>query len=309
MFGKKFIAAAGISVLLALSGTVFAQNSDSGLASTAFVQGAKAFGAGEWMSSIFLLRKAVSYSENNNAETWYMLITAEMYAGEYKNAFQDCESYLRDFSDSPYVSHVIYHKGRALFCMGEYEKSVLTLSDFCHQYQDHEMYPSALYWIAESFFAGYNYDEARQLYETVVNEYPDDAKAVASQYRIETIAQSSREEKLLYLLKETGEEYLAAKEEYERQLRLAGAENSGDVRRRIIDLQKKISDLEKNVSDLNKANSELQLKLDEELAKNAEIKKENNAMISELKRRASFAQELLKEKTKGSESGVENESK
>ena len=105
------------SFLLCLSvfAPVFAQNSNSGVASVAFVQGAKAFSAGEWMSSIFQLRKAVSYDENNNAETWYMLIAAEMYAGEYKNAFQDCELYLRNFSDSPYSSYVLYHKGRALF--------------------------------------------------------------------------------------------------------------------------------------------------------------------------------------------------
>lgn len=280
-------------------------SSDSGLASSAFVQGAKAFGAGEWMSAIFQLRKAVSYSENNNAETWYMLITAEMYAGEYKNAFQDCESYLVNFSDSPYVSHVLYHKGRALFCMGEYEKSILVLSDFCHQYQEHEMYPSALYWIAESFFAGYNYDDAKLLYETIVNNYPDDAKASPSQYRIEIIAQNSREEKLLYLLKETGEEYLSAKEEYERQLRYAGAENSQDVRRRILDLQKKSSEMEKMVQDLQRSNSELQARLDEELAKNAEIKRENNVMIQNLKRRASFAQELLNGSNKKSEGGDE----
>ena len=61
------------SFLLCLSvfAPVFAQNSNSGVASVAFVQGAKAFSAGEWMSSIFQLRKAVSYDENNNAETWY----------------------------------------------------------------------------------------------------------------------------------------------------------------------------------------------------------------------------------------------
>ena len=233
MICKNIVKGILLSAFVLLSPVAaFSYSSDSGLASSAFVQGAKAFGAGEWMSAIFQLRKAVSYSENNNAETWYMLITAEMYAGEYKNAFQDCESYLVNFSDSPYVSHVLYHKGRALFCMGEYEKSILVLSDFCHQYQEHEMYPSALYWIAESFFAGYNYDDAKLLYETIVNNYPDDAKASPSQYRIEIIAQNSREEKLLYLLKETGEEYLSAKEEYERQLRYAGAENSQDVRRR-----------------------------------------------------------------------------
>ena len=59
------------------------------------------------------------------------------------------------------------------------------------------------------------------------------------------------------------------------------------------------------VQDLQRSNSELQARLDEELAKNAEIKRENNAMIQNLKRRASFAQELLNGSNKKSEGGDE----
>lgn len=291
---KKILAAGLICSGIFTTFSLFSQSGESNVASNAFVQGAKAFGAGEWMSSIFLLRKAVSYTENNNAETWYMLITAEMYAGEYKNAFQDCESYLVNFSDSPYVSYVIYHKGRALFCLGEYEKSVMCLSDFCHQYPNHEMYPSALYWIAESFFASYNYDEAKLLYLAVVNDYPMDAKAVASQYRIDTISQSSREEKLLYLLKETGEEYLAAKEEYERQLKYSGAESAAEARRRILDLQRQNGDLERQIQDYQHEISELKSQLEVEVEKNSDIKRENDTMLSELKKKALITEELLK---------------
>lgn len=296
------ICAAGI-ILFAAAFSGFAQNSNPGVASAAFVQGAKAFGSGEWMSAIFQLRKAVSYDENNNADTWYMLIAAEMYAGEYKNAFQDCEVYLSSFAGSPYDSYVLYHKGRALFFMGEYENSVLVLSDFCHQYSGHEMYPSALYWIAESFFAGYNYEDAKVLYETVVNNYPDDAKAPAARFRIDTIAQSFREEKLLYLLKETGEEYLAAKEEYERQLKYAGAENSGEARRRILDLQKNASELEKKVQELTEENSALKARLDERQLQDSEAKRQADEFILELKRKAAQAQNLLD----GRNSGVNSE--
>lgn len=298
MFGlyksrSSFLIRLAICAALVLPFSASAQDSGSGVAAGAFVQGTKAFSAGEWMSSIFQLRKAVSYPENNNAETWYMLIAAEMYAGEYKNAFQDCERYLSDFSGSPYTSYVLYHKGRALFFMGEYENSILVLSDFCHQYSSNEMYASALYWIAESFFAGYNYDEAKLLYETVVNEYPDDAKAPAARFRIDTIAQSFREEKLLYLLKETGEEYLAAKEEYERQLKYAGAENYGEARRRILDLQKNASDLEKKVQELTDENSALKAKIDEHRMQESEAKRRSDEFIIELKRKALQAQELL----------------
>lgn len=284
----------------------FASATDSGVASEVFVQGAKALRSGEWVSAVFQLRKAVTYPENNNDGTWYMLIASEMYAGEYKNAFQDSEFYLKEFPESEYISHVLYHKGRALFCLGEYERSVQVLSDFCHQYPEHDMYAAALYWIAESFFAGYHYDEAKVLYETVLNEYPSDAKANAARYRIDTIEQKSREEKLLYLLKETGEEYLAAKEEYERQLKYVGAENSADTRRRLLDLQKSNAELEKKVQDLQKNNDELNTKLAAKLSEEEERRQKSNQFILELKRKAMQAQNLLDEKE--AEKAAENNS-
>ena len=284
-------------ILFLLSGySLFSQASGQSLPVTAFVLGAKAFSSGEWTSSIFLLRKAVSYPENFNPDTWYMLITAEMYAGEYKNAYQDCETYMQNFPESPYDSYVLYHRGRALFCMGEYEKSVLILSDFCHQYPDHEMYPSALYWIAEAFFEAYNYDDAEVLYSAIVNDYSDDAKADSAQYRLEIIKQAAREEKLIYLLKETGEEYLAAKEEYERQLRLSGVDSTSDARRRILDLQRTNADLERRVLELENENEELQEKLNDEIAKNGDIKSGTEFLLSDLKRKAEYTKKLLEER-------------
>ena len=284
-------------ILFLLSGySLFSQASGQSLPVTAFVQGAKAFSSGEWTSSIFLLRKAVSYPENFNPDTWYMLITAEMYESKLKNAYQDCETYMQNFPESPYDSYVLYHRGRALFCMGEYEKSVLILSDFCHQYPDHEMYPSALYWIAEAFFEAYNYDDAEVLYSAIVNDYSDDAKADSAQYRLEIIKQAAREEKLIYLLKETGEEYLAAKEEYERQLRLSGVDSTSDARRRILDLQRTNADLERRVLELENENEELQKKLNDEIAKNGDIKSGTEFLLSDLKRKAEYTKKLLEER-------------
>ena len=129
----------------------------------AFVQGCDAFKKGDWYSAMLLLRKATAFPVNDTAETWYMLIASEMYAASYAEAALDCDYYLHSFPDSMYVSYVQYQKGRASFYLGDYEKAVLLLSDFCHQYRDDELYASALFWIAESFFSGYNYDEARAL--------------------------------------------------------------------------------------------------------------------------------------------------
>ena len=294
-----------------LGSEVFAQNisSQSELSSAAFVQGTEAFKKGEWMSSVFLFRKALSYSENYNAETLYMLITAEMYAGEYKSAFNDCEQFIQNFYDSPYISYILYHKGRALFYLGEYEKSILVLSDYCHQYPEHEMYASALFWIAESFYASYNYVESKSLYERILNEFPNDSKANAAQYRIETINQRSREEKLLYLLRETGEEYLSAKEAYERQLKLYGSETAEDVRKRMINLQDRNKKLELKVSEYEQQLQQQQLEqakmkkeyeaIIQELEGNIKTIAENqySDMIRRLKEKASETQDLLDKKT------------
>lgn len=294
---RFFSVAAVLCACFFLSRPVYAQYGGQSVASAAFLQGTDAFRKGEWMSAVFMLRRAVTYSENNNADTWYMLITAEMYAGEYKAAFQDCESFLRDFPESPYISYIMYHKGRALFCLGEYERSVLQLSDFCHYYPEHEMYASALFWVAESFFASYDYPDAETLYLRVVNEFSDDAKSAAAQYRLETIAQSAREEKLLYLLKETGEEYLAAKEEYERQLLLTGSDGARDAQRRISELQHKNAELQRRVTELEQEKGELNVQLETERNTNSAIKNENDDMLSELRRKALWTQELLNART------------
>jgi tetratricopeptide (TPR) repeat protein len=171
------------------------------------------------------------------------------------------------------------------------------------------MYAAALFWIAESFYASYNYVESKSLYERILNEFPDDPKASAAQYRIETINQRSREEKLLYLLRETGEEYLSAKEAYERQLKLYSSETAEEIRKKLINLQERNKQLESKLSDYEKQlQSQNQEKLDmqkkyESVIKNLEndvksIKENQNAeFIRQLKEKASQTQQLLDKKT------------
>lgn len=164
------------------------------------------------------------------------------------------------------------------------------MSDFCHQYPEHEMYASALFWIAESFYAAGSYEEAELLYSRILYDFPDDAKSGAAQYRIESIAQAAREEKLLYLLKQTGEEYLAAKEEYERQLLLASSESTAQTRSRILDLKQYNSDLEKKVDELKKENAELSEALANIRAAEAN---ESLDLLEKLKAKARETQKLL----------------
>ncbi|MBR7064268.1 MAG: tetratricopeptide repeat protein [Treponema sp.] len=229
-------------------------------AEAAFTQSCQAFQSGDWNSAVILLRKAVSYKENDNDDTWYMLINSEMYAGSYVAASTDCDLFLEKFPNSSYVPYVRYQKGRTYFYAKEYDKSILLLSDFCHQYNENEMYASSLFWIAESFFETYNYTEAKPLYERIIEEFPNDPKAPLSQEKLELIAKHTREEKLLYLLKKTGEAYLTAKEGYEKQIKMYDtvSQVSSDATNKLSDLQKRNTELETEIAYLKARITELE---------------------------------------------------
>lgn len=242
--------------------------------SYAFVEGCKSFSLGDWENAIFMLKKAVAYEDYETPDTYYMLITSEVEAGEYKAALNDCDYFLKQFPSSIYISRVTYLKGKILFNLKEYDKSVVVLSDFCHQYKNDDMYSYALFYIAESLYENYKYDEAESIYERIVQEFPNSPKFAASQYRIESILQRSREEKLLYLLKQTGEEYLAAKEDYERQLRLYNSDSVSSAKDRLHESQQKNAELESYVKNLEKQIAELQNQLNLQYEKQAELQKE-----------------------------------
>lgn len=243
---KKFFV-----VLALFIGIVFTAFSNES-ATSAFIEGCKAYSQGDWASAKFMLKKAVSYKENENPDVYYMLIASEISDGDYKPALDDCNYYLRTFPKSVYYQRICYLKGKVLYSLGEYENSIISLSDFCHQNEKDDLYSYALFYIGESLFASYQYDEAEAIYERIVTEFPESTKTPAAQYRIESILQRAREEKLLYLLKQTGEEYLSAKEEYEKQLRLYNSESVNSTRQKLSEAQVRNEELEKRVAELEK---------------------------------------------------------
>ncbi len=239
-----------ILAFLLTAGCLFFRASASESATSAFVEGCRFYSEGQWASAKMLLKKAVSYPENLTPDVYYMLISAEIYDGDYKGALDDCNIYLDSFPNSLYSSNISFQKGLALYNMGEYEKAIIALSDFCHQYEESELYPSALFYIGEALFASYQYEEASAIFERIVTEFPEAAKAPAAQYRIESILQRAREEKLLYLLKQTGEEYLSAKEEYEKQLKMYNSDSVNTTRQKLAEVTSRNEELERQILDL-----------------------------------------------------------
>jgi len=254
----------------------------------AYVQGCKAFSDGDWDSAVFLLKKSVAYPDNDTADANYMLIQAEIYSGDERSALADCDDFLLSFPKSAYTPRIRFTKGKILYNLGEYDKAIVVLSDFCHQNENDGLYPSALFYIAESLYSGYKYKEAEDIYSTIVTKYSDSDKVSASQYRIDSIAQHSREEKLLYLLKQTGEEYLAAKEDYEKQLRLYNSEAINTTREKLVEAQLKNRELEAQIKNLE--NQILELKNDRD-----RLMANNQQGVADLAGNAAFDQEVSKD--------------
>lgn len=234
------------------------------------LQGYEAFRNGDWLSALFFLRKSMSYG-NASEETWYLLILSEMYAQEYEAAVQDCQQYMALFPEGSFFPLVEYQHGRALYCAGHYQGAIEQLSAFCHSYPDSDFYPSAVFFIAESFFSEYNYASAKVLYQRLVDDYPAAERTPEARERLRLIAQAEREEKLLYLLRVTGEEYLAAKEDYERQLRRYQSEDSMGLQDQ---LTKSFSDME----EMRTAVDELQYRNEEQARRIAQLEEENRSL-------------------------------
>lgn len=295
---KKIIAVLAIICTFVFS--VFSSES----ATMAFVEGCKAYSVGDWTSAKIMLKKALTYPEYVNADTYYMLISAQINAGDNKGALEDCNFYLENFPHSLYFSRVSYHKGKILYNLGEYEKAIIALSDFCHQNEKSDLYPYALFYIGESLYEGYRYDDAVAIYDRVVTEFPDFEKAAAASYRMETISQRSREEKLLYLLKQTGEEYLAAKEDYEKQLKQYNSESVALTRQKLQEtqirneeLERQISDLQLEIASLKSENEQKNQQLEERYA--LDLIEENNSPKtpdSQIKENSYFEEKKVAEK-------------
>lgn len=212
---------------------------------------------------------------------------SEMYAENYTSVLADCGTFLSSFPESPLAAYVQYQKGRTLHFLGQNEDAVLVLSDFCHQNPSNEMYPSALYWMAECFYADYNFETARTMYEKIVTSYPDDAKAAEAANKLDMISQREREQKLLYLLKVTSEEYLSSRENYEKQIKQYQTEDTLNLRKQLKAANARIAELESAASETLTA-----------AKKATQSSQQEDPDVVALKAKAALLQQLLDKSTR-----------
>lgn len=264
---KKVITGILILCLLLNAAGLAAESAQNSL----LVQGLEAYRRGDWTSALFFLRRAGTQPENVNAETWYVLVMSEMYAGDYESVLSDGVYFVESFPSSPYVPQVEYQMGRASFIREEYADAVESFTAFCNAYPDHELVPSALFWMGESLYQTFHFDEASAIFERIVKDYPDSPKVTESAFRIELLNQRTREEKLLYLLRVTGEEYLAAREDYERQIRETQTDEAVNLKKAITALQAQVDELQEQLEVELSRNSMLTSRIEFLIQQNSQL--------------------------------------
>lgn len=208
------------------------------------VYGLEAYKNKDWSNALFFLRKASGLSETSSEEIWLLMILTEMNVNDYDAVLRDADIFMRRFPSSSYIPNIEYQRSLARFGLEMYDEAAKGFSAFCGNYPSHVLTPSALFWAGESLYRQYEYANAMPFYTRVVSEYEGSDKYAESLYRIDLLKQREREEKLLYLLRVTGEEAVAAREEYERQIKKAESEEAISLKRRIRVLEEQLTALQ-----------------------------------------------------------------
>ena len=268
--GKTFFA---VCCALFLCAASFAQTQDTPRYTydEDLVYGLEAYKNKDWSNALFFLRKASGVKESSSEEVWLLMILTEMHVSDYYAVLRDADVFSRRFPSSPYIPNIKYQIQLARFGLGLYEESAEGFSAFAATYSDHPLLPSALFWAGESLYRQYEYARSLPLYKRVVDEYPESSKYAESVYRIELLKQREREEKLLYLLRVTGEEAASAREDYERQVKLLQGEEALSLKRNVQKLEEKLAALQASYEESRQQNEALNARVNELISENAQL--------------------------------------
>jgi TolA-binding protein len=184
-------------------------------------QGITLYGESRWGEAVTELRRVEAEARNTDerAAALYWISLAELSAGEYEASLEDIEELERIAPESPYAGELSYHKGRLLFYLGRYDESVILLRDYADNSGNAVKKAAALYWIGECLFAMGQFEEARDVFTLITEQYPQSAKFEAASYRLALINQKKVESELLEMLKWSHEESLKSVEDYRQRER------------------------------------------------------------------------------------------
>ena len=268
--GKTFFAVC-FALFLCAASLVQAQDTPRYTYDEDLVYGLEAYKNKDWSNALFFLRKASGVKESSSEEVWLLMILTEMHVSDYYAVLRDADVFSRRFPSSRYIPHIEYQIQLARFGLGLYEESAEGFSAFAATYSDHPLLPSALFWAGESLYRQYEYARSLPLYKRVVDEYPESSKYAESVYRIELLKQREREEKLLYLLRVTGEEAASAREDYERQVKLLQGEEALSLKRNVQKLEEKLAALQTSYEESRQQNEALNTRVNELISENVQL--------------------------------------
>ena len=268
--GKTFFAVC-FALFLCAASLVQAQDTPRYAYDEDLVYGLEAYKNKDWSNALFFLRKASGVKESSSEEVWLLMILTEMHVSDYYAVLRDADVFSRRFPSSPYIPNIKYQIQLARFGLGLYEESAEGFSAFASTYSDHPLLPSALFWAGESLYRQYEYSRALPLYKRVVDEYPESSKYAESVYRIELLKQREREEKLLYLLRVTGEEAASAREDYERQVKLLQGEEALSLKRNVQKHEEKLAALQTSYEESRQQNEALNTRVNELISENVQL--------------------------------------
>ena len=276
----------------------FAAFSQEASSSDFLAQGLQAYKNGNWDDAISLLKKAQSMKDTNGPETLYMLVMAQMFKGDYNAVLADAKTFESMYPKSEYLQYVQYQKGRALYYKGDYKNSISVFAKFCGDYSSSDMFSSGLFWMAEGLYQSYHFEEAKGIFERIVNEFPTSAKYTEACYRLDLIVQREKEEKLLYLLKVTSEEFLASKNDFDREMRKYQTSENIDLRTQLELTQEELERCEQSLKKANEEINHLNELIADLVSENENLKDENIANSQETKKTIEGVEQLAEKAKK-----------
>jgi len=116
------------------------------------------------------------------AEAMYAIAERYELPGKYEEARSLYEQIVRLYPDSPYAAKARYDGPEiyifSLIASGKYIEAQEAIDKFVADFVDYPRLPGTLYWFAKRLDAAGQYEQARNIYQQVAWQYPNDAHAI-----------------------------------------------------------------------------------------------------------------------------------
>jgi TolA-binding protein len=125
------------------------------------------------------------------AEAMYAIAERYELPGKYEEAKSLYEQIVQLYPDSPYAGKARYDAPEiyifSLIASGKYIEAQQAIDKFAVDFIDYPRVPGTLYWFAKRLDAAGKYEQARNIYQQVAWQYPDDAHATKALIEISKV--------------------------------------------------------------------------------------------------------------------------